>query len=279
MSGSAGRLRRLCRRPPTRPDARGSRTVAKQVRQDRPPGGHRGDPQEAEGRRAPARLRDRRRLRGRRVLIIGCRGLPADQGLVGPARVRRPRARRDRRAASVCQDITTKKADGNQHHVPTGHRGRLRGRARRRSAPHWNEAGVAPAPIERKFYTDRRPARAGVAGAQPRARLHDPLVRRDHRRRRRRDDRAPRASPTKFSERPTTSATSSSPSVDLRGRRRLPRRPAHRVHALVASAATARPTPESRSASGSTAPSSSGEALEHFMMEYPYIDSPEPDVR
>ena len=37
---------------------------------------------------------------------------------------------------------------------------------------------------------DRRPPRARGAGAQPRARLHDRLVRRDHRRRRRRDDRA-----------------------------------------------------------------------------------------
>ncbi len=60
-------------------------------------------------------------------------------------------------AADVCQDITTKKADGNQNHVPTGTP------VEYADAPpafgaHWNEAGVAPAPFERKFYTeDDRP--------------------------------------------------------------------------------------------------------------------------
>lgn len=59
--------------------------------------------------------------------------------------------------ASVCQDITTKKAEGNQNHVPTGTP------VEYTDAPpafgaHWNEAGVAPAPFARKFYTaDDRP--------------------------------------------------------------------------------------------------------------------------
>lgn len=60
-------------------------------------------------------------------------------------------------AADVCQEITTKKADGNQNHVPTGTP------VEYTTAPpafgaHWNEAGVAPAPFERKLYsTDDRP--------------------------------------------------------------------------------------------------------------------------
>jgi hypothetical protein len=56
--------------------------------------------------------------------------------------------------ASVCSDITTKKADGNQQHVPTGTQ------VTYSTAPpafgsHWNEQGVAPAPFNRKFYTDK----------------------------------------------------------------------------------------------------------------------------
>jgi len=60
-------------------------------------------------------------------------------------------------AAAACQKITTKKADGNQNHVPTGTP------VDYKDAPpafgaHWNEAGVAPAPFARKFYTaDDRP--------------------------------------------------------------------------------------------------------------------------
>ncbi len=55
--------------------------------------------------------------------------------------------------ASVCDDVTTKKADGNQQHVPFG------SQVKYSTAPpafgsHWNEAGQAPAPFNRKFYTD-----------------------------------------------------------------------------------------------------------------------------
>jgi len=58
--------------------------------------------------------------------------------------------------ASVCQKVTTKKADGNQEHVPVGTEVDYPD-----SPPafgkHWNQAGVAPAPFARKFYTDDRP--------------------------------------------------------------------------------------------------------------------------
>src|SRR5689334_16752722 len=60
--------------------------------------------------------------------------------------------------ASSCQPITTKKADGNQQHVPLGTP------VDYTTAPpafgaHWNEAGVAPAPFAKKFYEPaERPA-------------------------------------------------------------------------------------------------------------------------
>ena len=56
-------------------------------------------------------------------------------------------------AASVCQKVTTKPADGNQDHVPVDTP------VTYADAPpafgaHWNQAGVAPASFSRKFYTD-----------------------------------------------------------------------------------------------------------------------------
>lgn len=60
-------------------------------------------------------------------------------------------------AASVCQDIETKKADGNQNHVPTDTPVDYT-TAPPAFGPHWNEAGLAPASFERKLYTDDRPA-------------------------------------------------------------------------------------------------------------------------
>jgi hypothetical protein len=54
--------------------------------------------------------------------------------------------------ASDCDKVTTKPADGNQDHVPQP------SQVTYSTAPpafgaHWNEAGVAPAPFNRKFYT------------------------------------------------------------------------------------------------------------------------------
>jgi len=58
--------------------------------------------------------------------------------------------------ASTCQKVTTKPATGNQQHVPTGTP------VDYQDAPpafgkHWNEPGVAPAPMSRKLYTSDRP--------------------------------------------------------------------------------------------------------------------------
>jgi hypothetical protein len=65
--------------------------------------------------------------------------------------------------ASTCEKITTKKADGNQNHVPQGTT------VDYTTAPpafgaHWNVAGVAPVPMDRKLYTadDRPPLEALV---------------------------------------------------------------------------------------------------------------------
>lgn len=59
-------------------------------------------------------------------------------------------------AASSCQEITTKKADGNQEHVPVGTPVDYADSPPAFGA-HWNQSGVAPAPFTRKFYTDDRP--------------------------------------------------------------------------------------------------------------------------
>ena len=58
--------------------------------------------------------------------------------------------------ATSCQDIETKKADGNQNHVPVGQQVEYT-TAPPAFGPHWNEAGVAPAPFSRKIYTEDRP--------------------------------------------------------------------------------------------------------------------------
>ena len=58
--------------------------------------------------------------------------------------------------ASVCQPATTLKADGNQQHLPTGQQITYT-TAPPAFGPHWNEQGVAPVAMSRKFYsrTDR----------------------------------------------------------------------------------------------------------------------------
>ncbi len=54
--------------------------------------------------------------------------------------------------ASSCQDVETKEASGNAEHVTTGEQVTY-DEAPPAFGPHWNEAGVAPATFERKFYT------------------------------------------------------------------------------------------------------------------------------
>jgi hypothetical protein len=56
--------------------------------------------------------------------------------------------------ASVCDKVTTKPADGNQQHVPTG-TNVIYTTAPPAFGSHWNEQGKAPAPFNRKFYTEK----------------------------------------------------------------------------------------------------------------------------
>ena len=60
--------------------------------------------------------------------------------------------------ASSCQDVTTKPAEGSNDHVPTDTPVTY-DNAPPAFGPHWNEYGVAPAPFSEKFYVaDERPA-------------------------------------------------------------------------------------------------------------------------
>lgn len=59
--------------------------------------------------------------------------------------------------ASACTDVTTKKADGVQDHVPDGTTVDYKTSPPAFGA-HWNIAGEAPATMSRKVYTDDRPA-------------------------------------------------------------------------------------------------------------------------
>lgn len=59
--------------------------------------------------------------------------------------------------ASSCQDVKTKPVTGGAEHVATGTPVTYE-RTPPAFGSHWNEAGVAPAPIDRKLYTDDRPA-------------------------------------------------------------------------------------------------------------------------
>jgi hypothetical protein len=56
-------------------------------------------------------------------------------------------------SADVCGEITTKKAEGNNDHRPTGEQITYDD-VPPAFGPHWNEAGVAPAPINERYYTD-----------------------------------------------------------------------------------------------------------------------------
>ena len=58
--------------------------------------------------------------------------------------------------ASVCGDITTKDAEGSNDHRPSGEQV-IYEDAPPAFGAHWNEANLAPAPIDRRFYTDDRP--------------------------------------------------------------------------------------------------------------------------
>ena len=112
-----GPLRRLC--PSTASAARLTATEEPdpwpRARQVRPPGDHRADPQEAEGRRAPPRLRDRRRLRVIALLIVGAAAFQPIKDWWTARKFQKPGPRVDRRVrVGLPGRSTTKKATGNR---------------------------------------------------------------------------------------------------------------------------------------------------------------------
>ncbi len=155
---------------------------------------------------------------------------------------------------SACQDIVTKQATGVSEHVATGQPGRVRGLpARLRTA--LERGQPRPRAVRRQaLRRERRAPRAGVAGAQPRARLHDPLVRRDRRRRRRADG------PDRLDRQEVQGRRRQLPlqvhrrALDQAGQRRGRRRPS--PTASTSPSPTGRATPRSPPACGSTAPTS-----------------------
>ncbi len=56
--------------------------------------------------------------------------------------------------AASCDKVETEKAEGSQQHVPTGSQVKY-DHAPPAFGSHWNEAGTAPAPFNRKFYTEK----------------------------------------------------------------------------------------------------------------------------
>ena len=158
--------------------------------------------------------------------------------------------------ASVCDKVTTKPADGNQQHVPTG------SQVTYSTAPpafgsHWNEQGVAPAPFNRKFYTakDRPELESLVHNLEHGYTIlwYDESIADDGDELTVIDGIA-----DKFSRTPTTCATSSSP---RRGPPTTRRRAASSPTGCTSRsrtgrpAATASPTPPARWARSSTAAS------------------------
>ncbi len=179
-------------------------------------------------------------------------------------------------AASVCQDVTTKKANGSSDHVPTDQPVPYED-APPAFGPHWNEPGVAPAPMDRKLYTeDDRPALESLVHNLEHGYTilwYDDTIAND-------DDQVLqlRAIADKLAGTDNQRLQVHRRPVDRqgRGRQEVPRRPARRAVPLVAGRGRRRSP--ARSACGSTAPRCRGEALNDFMLDYPYLDSPEPDA-
>ncbi len=181
ISGRHPFLRRLCRRSPTRtPEHRKDPHVAKQAKTDRQAVIEqiRSQQKSAEKRRG---LADRRRLLGGRAADRRPGGVPPDQELVGPAPVQRRRHRQDRRAR-----LGVREGDDQEGDRQPAARARRPGDLLQRRAAGVRRALQHPRPDGAQALHRGRPARARHPRAQPRARLHDPLVRRDRRRRRRR---------------------------------------------------------------------------------------------
>jgi len=180
--------------------------------------------------------------------------------------------------ASACQDITTKKADGNQEHVDQGVP------VDYADAPpafgaHWNVQGIAPAPMNRKFYTENdRPALEALVHNLEHGYTilwYDETAADDG------DTMSVieglsdkfRADPdnlrSKFIAAPWTSE-------DENGKDFPKGQHIALSHWSVGGAGET--DPEKQLGAWQYCSEPSGEAVEDFMLEYPYMDSPEPDA-
>ena len=151
-------LRRLCPRPPTRTTTIEEPTVAKPAKTDRQ-AGHRRDPQKQKSAEKRRGLMIVGVCVAIALLIVGRRGVRAAQRSGGTcAQFNSIDLADDRRAGLGLPGRHHQEGQRQLEHVPTD-TSRSPTRTRRRPfGPHWNEPGVAPAPIERKFYTeDDRP--------------------------------------------------------------------------------------------------------------------------
>ena len=197
-SGCDRRLRRLAARPRCRavvtasrpvdgpPPTRGTPNRGQEV-PSRSPTARRSSTRSARSRRAPRSAAATRSSASASLVALADhrgRGVPpVIKKLVGPARVQRQGARRHRRpglglpatsppSRPTATRTTCPRARAVDYTDAPPAFGAALERGRRRAGRD------RPQDLHR-----RRPAPARGAGAQPRARLHDPLVRRDHRRR------------------------------------------------------------------------------------------------
>ena len=241
---------------------------------DRPSGGHRGDAREAEARRASPRDDHRRGLRAGRGRHRRPRPRSSRSSTRPHGEVQRQAARRHRRARLGLPDGDHQ--DGRRQ--PAARRRRHAGRLPRRPAGVRPALDIDPGADGAQVLHRGRPARARDPRPQPRARLHDPLVRRHHRRSDSTKTAQIKAIADKFAgtadlrdkfiavpwtgegrrRRSPTASTSRSP-TGRSAASRTPRRPAKQVGVWQYCSDVC------------------GAALKTFMNEYPYIDSPEPE--
>ncbi|WP_377321509.1 DUF3105 domain-containing protein [Pimelobacter simplex] len=86
------------------------------------------------------------------VLIIGAAAYPKVREIIDTQKWKGKSVDEIGASADVCGDITEKDANGSGEHVPTGQQVKYED-VPPAFGPHWNEAGVAPAPITDRFYT------------------------------------------------------------------------------------------------------------------------------
>ena len=178
--------------------------------------------------------------------------------------------------ASACEDIITKKADGNQEHVDQGVQ------VEYDDAPpafgsHWNVQGIAPAPLNRKFYTssDRPELEALVHNLEHGYTIlwydetavddGDTMSVIEAMADKFRSD--PDDLRSKFIAAPWTSEDGKDFPDD-----------AHIALSHWSAGGAGETDPAKQLGVWPYCSAPSGEAVEDFMLEYPYVDSPEPDA-